>query len=87
MRVTAISISSWSSGLRRALSLRHGSDTQACNLNREQEQDRIMNKMGWGLLLVMVWLTGCNTINGMGRDIQKGGEKVQEAATSVQKKI
>lgn len=46
-----------------------------------------MNKMGWGLLLVMVWLTGCNTINGMGRDIQKGGEKVQEAATSVQKKI
>jgi predicted small secreted protein len=35
----------------------------------------------------MVWLTGCNTINGMGRDIQKGGEKVQEAATSVQKKI
>ncbi len=61
--------------------------TQACNLNREQEQDRIMNKMGWGLLLVMVWLTGCNTINGMGRDIQKGGEKVQEAATSVQKKI
>lgn len=67
--------------------MRHGSDTQACNLNREQEQDRIMNKMGWGLLLVMVWLTGCNTINGMGRDIQKGGEKVQEAATSVQKKI
>lgn len=60
---------------------------QAYNLNREQEQDQIMNKMGWGLLLVMVWLTGCNTINGMGRDIQKGGEKVQEAATSVQKKI
>ena len=46
-----------------------------------------MNKMGGGLLLVMVWLTGCNTISGMGRDIQKGGEKVQEAATSVQKKI
>ena len=61
--------------------------TQACNLDSEQEQDRIMNKMGWGLLLVMVWLTGCNTINGMGRDIQKGGEKVQEAASSVQKKI
>lgn len=61
--------------------------TQTCNLNREQEQERIMNKMGWGLLLVMVWLTGCNTISGMGRDIQKGGEKVQEAATSVQKKI
>jgi len=60
---------------------------QACNLDSEQEQDRIMNKMGWGLLLVMVWLTGCNTISGMGRDIQKGGEKVQEAATSVQKKI
>ena len=45
-----------------------------------------MPKLGcW--LLVMVWLTGCNTINGMGRDIQKGGEKVQEAASSVQKKI
>ena len=60
---------------------------QACHLNSEQELDQIMNKMSWGLLLVMVWLTGCNTINGMGRDIQKGGEKVQEAATSVQKKI
>jgi len=45
-----------------------------------------MLKLGcW--LLVMVWLTGCNTVNGMGRDIQKGGEKVQEAASSVQKKI
>lgn len=30
-------------------------------------------------------LTACNTISGAGKDIQKGGEHVQEAAHSVQK--
>lgn len=45
-----------------------------------------MSKFGcW--LLVLCCVAGCNTINGIGRDIQKGGEKVQEAASSVQKKI
>ena len=34
------------------------------------------------LLLVVsgVLLSGCNTMNGMGKDIERGGEKVQNAS-------
>ena len=31
-------------------------------------------------LLMAVFLTGCNTIEGMGRDLGKAGEKIEEAA-------
>jgi entericidin B len=30
---------------------------------------------------------GCNTIRGMGRDIERGGEKTQDAAESVQRRL
>ena len=30
---------------------------------------------------VMVALTGCNTMRGVGQDIEKGGEAIQKAAT------
>jgi entericidin B len=40
-----------------------------------------------GLLVAMLMLSACNTIHGMGQDIQRGGEKVKEAATSVQQKL
>ncbi|WP_374336253.1 entericidin A/B family lipoprotein [Methyloversatilis sp.] len=32
-------------------------------------------------------LAGCNTIAGAGKDIESGGEKVQDAAHDVQKKM
>jgi predicted small secreted protein len=38
-------------------------------------------------ILLLVGLTGCNTISGIGQDVQKGGEKVQELAKDVQRKI
>lgn len=45
-----------------------------------------MRQLMW--MLAMVWvLNGCNTIHGMGQDIQKGGEKVQQAAKNVQQKL
>ncbi len=30
---------------------------------------------------------GCNTIKGMGRDIERGGEKTQDAAESVRRRL
>ena len=30
---------------------------------------------------MMVVLTGCNTMRGVGQDIEKGGEAIQKAAT------
>jgi entericidin B len=45
-----------------------------------------MRKVGCWVLL-MVWLAGCNTVHGIGQDIEKGGEKVKDAASSVQKKM
>lgn len=32
-------------------------------------------------------LTGCNTIAGAGKDIESGGEKVQDTARDVQQKM
>jgi entericidin B len=32
-------------------------------------------------------ISACNTVAGMGKDVQTGGEKVQDAAQDVQKKM
>ena len=40
-----------------------------------------------GFLFAAFLLSACNTIHGMGEDIQRGGEKVKEAATDVQQKL
>ena len=32
-------------------------------------------------------ITACNTIDGVGKDVEKGGEKVQDAAKSTQRKM
>jgi predicted small secreted protein len=34
------------------------------------------------LLALAPLLQGCNTMEGMGQDIQKGGEKIEDAADS-----
>jgi len=35
--------------------------------------------VGVVLLLALVTLTGCNTMRGVGKDIEKGGEAIQKA--------
>jgi len=37
-------------------------------------------------VLVVMGLTGCNTMRGMGQDVERGGEKVQDAASRQQAK-
>lgn len=37
--------------------------------------------------LAAISLSACNTIQGAGKDIERGGEKVQDAAESVKKKM
>jgi len=32
------------------------------------------------MLLVMGWLAGCNTVDGLGKDVERGGEKLQGSA-------
>ena len=32
-------------------------------------------------------ISGCNTVAGAGKDIERGGEKVQDTAKDVQKKM
>jgi predicted small secreted protein len=33
-----------------------------------------------GLFLAVLMLVGCNTMEGLGKDIQQGGEKIEKAA-------
>jgi predicted small secreted protein len=37
--------------------------------------------------LAAVSLTACNTIQGAGKDVERGGQKVQEESKEVQKKM
>jgi len=39
------------------------------------------------LSAVLVTLAGCNTIEGAGRDLERGGEKVQDTARDVKQKM
>jgi predicted small secreted protein len=39
------------------------------------------------LLLLGITLAGCNTMSGMGRDIERGGEKLQNQAHETQRKM
>ncbi|WP_072280987.1 entericidin A/B family lipoprotein [Rappaport israeli] len=47
-----------------------------------------MRRLAFVLGLVsVVALTGCNTVKGVGKDVQKGGEAVTQTATEVQQKM
>jgi len=40
-------------------------------------------KKAFAMLLLVtsgVMLSGCNTMNGLGKDVERGGEKVQDAS-------
>ncbi len=39
------------------------------------------------LITLLGGLAGCNTVQGVGRDVERGGEKVQDAAKDVQRKM
>jgi entericidin B len=38
-----------------------------------------------GTLLISIGLVGCNTMRGMGQDVERGGEKMQSGASNAQK--
>jgi predicted small secreted protein len=39
------------------------------------------------LTLLSLSLSACNTMHGMGQDVQRGGEHMEDAATKVQNKM
>lgn len=39
------------------------------------------------VLLVMGFLAGCNTMQGAGKDIERGGEKIQDTAKDVKQRM
>jgi predicted small secreted protein len=39
------------------------------------------------LVLLGMTLAGCNTMSGMGRDIERGGEKLQDQARDTQRRM
>jgi predicted small secreted protein len=41
--------------------------------------DTTMTRIIWAVLVAAV-LAGCNTMHGLGEDIERGGEKMQESA-------
>jgi predicted small secreted protein len=50
---------------------------------KELEMKILLLALAVGTLLA----AGCNTVHGLGRDIERGGEKTQDAADAVQRKM
>ena len=50
---------------------------------KEVEMKILLLALAVGTLLA----AGCNTVHGLGRDIERGGEKTQDAADAVQRKM
>jgi entericidin B len=47
-----------------------------------------MKKLAALLLLLIAGVTaGCNTMEGLGRDIDRGGEKIQDSARNVKQRM
>jgi predicted small secreted protein len=57
---------------------------------RFHPKEAIMNgRFGAGLvvLFLLAALQGCNTVRGLGQDIEAGGQKIEDGAGAVQKKL
>lgn len=39
------------------------------------------------LVVLGITLAGCNTMSGVGRDVERGGEKLQDQAKETQRKM
>ena len=39
-----------------------------------------MIKVFFGVIAIAVLLTGCNTVEGIGKDLKKGGEAIEKSA-------
>ena len=46
-----------------------------------------MRGLALSIALSLALLTGCNTIQGMGKDIARGGEKLQDSAESTKRNM
>jgi predicted small secreted protein len=52
--------------------------------------DKTMRQIIFGALLLLVLVgtnVACNTVHGMGQDVERAGEKTQDAADAVKKKM
>lgn len=47
------------------------------------QKEKIMKKLMLTLFAASIVLVGCNTVAGVGQDVQKGGEAVENAADRV----
>jgi predicted small secreted protein len=56
-------------------------------VHRIVEGERIMLNRIVGLILLGISLAGCNTMSGMGRDIERGGQELQQESREVQRKM
>lgn len=71
------------------LSYDTGTQLFFCCVNSVHDNRRLIMKTTQTLLAIVcaLVLTACNTIQGAGKDIERGGEKIQDAAQSAKDKM
>ncbi len=58
------------------------------SMRRNLTEDTMRNVLiGLLLGLLLAFAAGCNTTKGVGKDVEAAGEKIQETAKKVEKKI
>ena len=50
------------------------------SLLTKEEKMKKMKSVWWMLVVVMLAVTGCNTLEGAGKDVERTGEKIEDAA-------
>ena len=64
-----------------------GSSVKAGDRSEFLMETRMRKLMAIFALLMFGALVGCNTIEGAGRDIERGGEKIQDKAQDTKQKM
>ena len=63
-------------------------DTRKTTREKARKEVTMLRKILPIFMIVgILGIAACNTIHGMGQDIERGGEKTQDAADAVKKKL
>lgn len=80
--------SPWPERVRRGRTHRTVRNPAAQRLIEGEKQEAIMKKLVALVLALMVTgLAGCNTMHGLGKDIERGGEKLQGTSKNTQERM
>jgi len=72
---------------RNGMSVAHSIARQTRNPHERKEVIMLRRILPMFMIVGILGIAACNTVHGLGQDIERGGEKTQDAADAVKKKL